>query len=64
MPPVQVVGDASSPSVSYTLELTSSDGSVALGRMEGSHLSDHPAASEALRGAIKPGARIGGCEIV
>ena len=52
------MGDASSPSVSYLVELTSSSGTTT-GRLEGSHLSDHPASAEALRAVLKPGSKIG-----
>ena len=32
---------------------------MATGRLEGAHLSDHPAGAQALRDVLKPGSKIG-----
>ena len=59
---MQVVGDASSPPVSYSVELSApgKGGVIAIGRLDGAQLSDHPAGAEALRAVLKPGAKLGG----
>ena len=57
-----MVGDASSPAVSYSVELSAPGrgGIIAIGRLDGAQLSDHPAGAEALRAVLKPGAKLGG----
>ncbi|GAX80532.1 hypothetical protein CEUSTIGMA_g7970.t1 [Chlamydomonas eustigma] len=59
---LQVVGEGdSAASISYIVEVTSAErgGVSARAKLEAVHFADHPAAVEALRSVIKPGAKLG-----